>query len=273
MSHPDPEVSTGTPLVLSVLGTGFAVHATEPALAAELRRLLAPFVLNRPPRGELRVGRAPAGTAVPAGPIPVQVALQTVLTEVNTAALAAAGYLAVHAGVVARGQAAVAFPAPSGTGKSSLTAACLRAGLDYVSDEALCLEWAGGGVVGYPRPLALSPWSAREVGIAVPADIADGTGEVLLTAADLGAAVATGPLALAHIVLPRREPGAAATLTPLPRGEAVGELLTRSFTSWHRPERAFALVHEVVAAAQTWRLTLGRPADAAALIADLLPTT
>ena len=281
MSHVDGAGFVAAPLGLSVLGTPFAVDAAEPAVGAELRRLLAPFVLDRIPVGSsVRTVHAPVG----GNP---GLALLDVLTQVNTTALAAAGYLAVHAGVVARGRTAVAFPAPSGTGKSTLTAACLRAGLDYVSDEALCLDWASGAVVGYPRPLALSGWSARAVGVtpgasgrtrsaaptaALAAAVLASVDEVLLTAADLGAAVAAEPLTLAHIVLPRRDPNAVAALAPLPRGEAVGELLARSFTSWHRPDRAFTLVHEVVAAARTWRLTLGRPADAADLLADLLAT-
>ena len=183
-------------------------------------------------------------------------------------ALAEANLLAVHAGAVALVDRVVAIPAVSRAGKSTLAAACLRSGLDYVSDEALCLRWDSGEVVPYPRPIALSSWSAEQV--AAPA--ADrSSGDRLLTAADFGAATASGSLELAHVVLPRRgEAGEPASLESAPRREAVAELLRRSFTSWRRPDRAFALVHEVVGCASTWRLTLGRPGDAARLVAGLI---
>jgi hypothetical protein len=70
----------------------------------------------------------------------------------------------VHAGVVAAGGAAIAFPGPSGAGKTTLTVACLLAGLEYGSDEALCLDWETGAVLPYPRPLALTPAAAELAG-------------------------------------------------------------------------------------------------------------
>ena len=242
-----------------MLGCSFTVRSADPALAAELARLLTPFAEETPGGGPDRLVTVPAGTA---DPLPV------VLAEINTTALAEADLFAVHAGAVARAGRVVAMPAVSGTGKSTLTAACLLAGLDYVSDEALCLDWDTGAVIPYPRPIALSRWSAAALGLPAPAG-ADG--ETLLTAADLGAATATGPLSLAHVVLLQRgADGAPVALEPLPRGEAVAEVLRRSFTSWRRPERAFALVHEVLGRAGTWRLTLGDPAAAAAALTDLL---
>ena len=241
-----------------VLGSRFAVSGADAAVAAELSRLLAPFADEEPEDGVVRPVVAPGDTTVAD-------ALPLVLAEINTTALAEADLFAVHAGAVARGERVVAMPAVSGTGKSTLTAACLRAGLDYVSDEALCLEWDSGRVVPYPRPIALSSWSAAALGL--PAG--DGA-ETLLTADDLGAATAGPPLRLAHVVLMDRGGDGEPRLEPVARGEAVAEMLRRSFTSWRRPDRAFTLVHDVLADADTWRLTLGDPRRAAAIIDDLL---
>lgn len=135
---------------------------------------------------------------------------------------------------------------------------------NYVSDEALCLDWDSGRVLPYPRPLALPPWSATAVG--VPA----GNDDVLVTAEDLGARLAGPPLVVAHVVLLERAEGGAVALDPVGREEAAAELLSRSLTSWRRPDRAFALVQEVLAEAATWRLTLGDPQEVAAAIAGLL---
>jgi hypothetical protein len=300
-----------------VLGSRFTVRDAGPAVAAELTRLLTAFADSGPDDGLSRPVVVPAGTTT-------DEALSLVLAEINTTALAEADLYAVHAGAVARGGRVVAMPAVSGTGKSTLTAACLRAGMEYVSDEALCLDWETGHVVPYPRPIALSPWSAAAIGLGRPGGSVEGTppdaqpgeaggcmkdtradepggsvedrqpdepggsvedeqpegpggsvedeqpAETLLTAADLGAATAGPPLTLAHVVLLDRAGTGTPVLERIPRSQAVAEVLRRSFTSWRRPDRAFDLVHEVLADTGTWRLSLGEPAKAAAVVADLL---
>ncbi|HEY0641473.1 MAG TPA: hypothetical protein VGD67_27910, partial [Pseudonocardiaceae bacterium] len=183
--------------------------------------------------------------------------------DVNALALGEVECLAVHAGAVARDGRVVAFPARSGAGKSTLTAACLRAGLDLVSDEALCLDWHTGAVRPYPRPIALTPWSATALGIA-PAGP-----DTLVTATDLGAAVATEPLRLTHVVL-LDEPGGTPGPRPERRSTAVAELLRRSFSHWRRPDRAFELAHELLRAVPVHRLSPTDPAADAATLAALL---
>ncbi|MEN3357057.1 MAG: hypothetical protein V7637_1039 [Mycobacteriales bacterium] len=279
-------------LRVSLLGTPFALDCADPGLATGLARLLASF---RTAAGAADPGAG--GAPAPGAAVRIAVAPDTdiggVLAALNAAALARADYFAVHAGVVAAGGRAVAFPGPSGIGKTTLTVACLLAGLDYGSDEALCLDWSTGAVRPYPRPLALTPSAAelagtyltgtRPPGAGPPGIGPPGTGppgadqpgavrtadEIVLAVADLGAEVAAEPLALAHVLLPRRTGGSAALL-PAPRGAAVAELLRRSFTAHHRPGQAFDLAHRVVAAAGTWYLDLGHPRDAAALVAGLI---
>jgi hypothetical protein len=235
-----------------VLGSPFRIDCPDQELAAELRRLLVPFA---------------DATGDRAAEVIAASTVDRALAELNIAALAGAGCLALHAGVVARGGRVVAFPGPSGIGKTTLTLACLLAGLDYASDEALCLDWDTGAVAAYPRPLALSPDAARLAGADLPGDPAD-EAEVILTAADVGAALATAPLTLTHLVLPQRAAGTA--LTPAPRSAAVAELLRRSFTSHKRPGEAFRLLHRTVATTTCWWLDLADPREAAAALAALL---
>jgi hypothetical protein len=249
---------------VAVLGTRFDLGFGTEAVGAELRRVLRPFLL--PPEGSTSGGPGARLAGRPAGADPVR-AVGQLLAELNAAALEAADCLAVHAGAVSSGGRVVAFPGPSGIGKSTLTACCLRAGMEYVSDEALCLSWDTGAVIGYPRAVALSRWSAAELGLPAPSTVE----EVLATAADLGATVAAGPLVLAHVVLVERTGGrTTSVLHRAARGDAVAELLRRSFTHWRRPDRAFALAHEVMRQAQAWRLALGDLPSAAALVGTLL---
>jgi hypothetical protein len=248
-----------------VLGSPFRIDCPGLALAGELSRLLAPFA---DPDGD-RAAEVIAASTV-----------DRTLTELNVAALGGADLLALHAGVVARTGRVVAFPGPSGIGKSTLTVACLRAGLEYGSDEALCLDWDTGAVTGYPRPLALTPDAARLAGVDLTGvDLtsdrtADRTGdpaedaEVIFTAADLGATIASGPLTLAHLVIPQRATETA--LRPAPRSAVVAELLRRSFTSHKRPGEAFRLLHRTVTATACWWLDLADPITAAAALSRLL---
>jgi hypothetical protein len=249
------------PLRLSVLGTQFLVSGGSEVLT-EIARLLAPFgdgADGLPPVGaeqDLHVGR---------GMEPVH-AVGELVAYLNATALSRVDCLAVHAGVVARGGQVVAFPGASGAGKSTLVAACLRAGLEYVSDESLCVDWTDGAVRRYPRPLSLSTWACTLLGIPNPEP---GLLERFVTPEDLSAKLAAEPLTLGHLVLLDRQQGVSAELRPATRQEAAAALLERSFTHWKRPERAFELAHHLANTAQPWRLTLGDPRAAAPLLSGL----
>ncbi|HEY9390279.1 MAG TPA: hypothetical protein VIR27_11010 [Mycobacteriales bacterium] len=261
---------------LSLVGRPFTVRG-EAAVVAEVRRLLEVFVVgpDRSAHGPVvAVRQVNGGYLVTADGHPdagvreQDEATGQVLAVLNAAALSDAECLAVHAGVVARHGRVVAFPARSGQGKSTLTAACLRAGLDYVSDEALCLDWRDAGVLPYPRPLELSGWSRSALGLTA------GPRDELVTAARLGARSARPPLVLDHLVLLARHPAGAATeevtLEPVSPQQGAAALLTRSFNHWRHPGRAFDLAHEVASRTRVWRLRLGEPTRAAALLCTLL---
>lgn len=253
-------------LELELLGNRVRLSGGDRRLHAEVARLFAPF---HP--GAQRAATAPAATVDVDHPSAPDggTALVRAVAGLNAAALAHADCFAVHAGVVARGGLAAAFPAPSGAGKTTLVAACLRESLGYVSDEALCVPWLEGHrILGYPKPLALSAFSCRLLGLAEPTDAA---GERYLTADELGGTVAAGELRLAHVVLPRRGPGLAARLRPARRQQVAAELLTRSFTHFKRAERAFELAHELAAGCRVWELDYDDPLAAAALVGGLLP--
>ena len=105
--------------------------------------------------------------------------IASLLTSLNRAAVDGCEVFAAHAGVVAAGEVAIALPAESGDGKSTLTGACLRAGFDYASDEAICVDLVSGAVMPYPKPLGLSEWSRTALGVddaalAFPAGTSEG---------------------------------------------------------------------------------------------------
>jgi hypothetical protein len=204
--------------------------------------------------------------------------LATTCAEVNRALVARLPWPAVHSGVVALGDGAVAFPAVSGAGKSTLTTALCLAGAGYLSDEALVLEQAGEPdatvqVLPYPKPVALSPWSAGALGL-VGAETAHGdlvTGsqdrELLFTPDALGGTATAAPLA--HVLLPVRD-GSAPALEPLPRREALAMLLKMSFNHYQDPRRFLVVAAAAVQGAQVHRLHVGEPTATARLVVDRL---
>ncbi len=177
---------------------------------------------------------------------------------------------ALHAGVVAADGRAIAFPADSGGGKTTLTAACLAAGLDYVSDEALCIDTDTGAVVPYPKPLGLSHWSRERLGIdEASLLLPPGEKEAMVAPDQLGTTVPDGPLELAHVVIPTFG-GDGATLTEAPGYVAMATLIEFSFNHYKHGERAFTLAAQLANQVEVWRLDYDDPTAAARLIVERL---
>ena len=172
----------------------------------------------------------------------------------------------MHAGVVARNGRGVVFPGAADAGKSTLTAACLLEGFDYLSDEALCLDFESTEVIACPKALALSDHSVDLLGLRA---VEQGS-ESVHTAASLGANFVEGPVFVAHVV--RAEVGSddEPSLHALPRSEVVSLLLSRSFNHYRDPPRSLDLVHRVAEQTQAWALRLGDPRAAARLLRERL---
>jgi len=194
-----------------------------------------------------------------------------VLSYLNALIIGHMDTFGVHSGVVGGPDGAIAFPGRSGEGKTTLTAACLRLGYDYVSDEVLAFPWQPKGyevtsIKPYPRPLAVSPWSAGVLGLPTSQTSA---GEIYTSATDLGAKVATRPIAVRHMVLLGPITGTT-RLTPMTRQRAAANLLQRSFNGWQHPSQAFARAHSIAAHTSCWLLERGDPIECAGLLKDRL---
>lgn len=249
--------------VFAVLDALVAVEGPTDLLDALAHHLGAPS--RAAANAWLRVepdGTARGSDGVLGGPGP---ALASALIALNAIALARCRGLALHAGVVADGARALALPGVSGTGKSTLVAACLQRGLTYVSDEALVLDRSTGAVRPYPRPLGLAPWTVRHLGLAVPVTLP----EAHVPPASLTSRVAEGRLALAHVVVPVRasEPP---SLAPVHRASAAQVLLQRAFNHFEDPVGSLGLVVDAVRAAECWQLDYDDPVSGAELLVGLL---
>jgi hypothetical protein len=292
-----------TAVRLELLGTTVEVRSDQPWPLDRLRTLLAPFVTTAdpgrgdPPSATFDVAVDPV--VAPSDPAAVVLRRDGAILEVGrwraveAALLAALNALAIHrydglafhAGVVARGDRVVAFPGASGAGKSTLTAACLGAGFDYVSDEALCIDPSTRRVVAYPRPLALSVESCALLDLAIDLRTpplgephpephpgtererarSAGSRELLVTAADLGAAVGHAPRLTDVVVLQRG--ATTAHLEPLHRSRLLPSLLTMSFNHFRDPGTTVEVLEALASEASVWCLHLDDPRPAAQLLA------
>lgn len=193
--------------------------------------------------------------------------LIAIASRMNQIAIADCTAFATHAGVVTIDGVGIAFPAESGGGKTTLTAACLSNGFAYGSDEALVVSEESGLAIRYPKPLALTQWSRRKLNVNSVADGSDrpDVGEHLFAASEFGADVADPEFPLEHVVLIEFGHDAAA-LEPAPGSDAMTALLRLSFNHFKHGERAFRLAADLANHVSTWRLSYGDPLAAADLL-------
>lgn len=261
-----------------VLGTRFSVRSDDEGAAIELDRLLAPFRSDdlRPVRAKnlfvlasrrpgddrrhafrdcRRIARAEEWDTV----------FDPLLGELNRRAVEEMEYFGVHAGVVSSGNRTIAFPAGSGAGKSTLVAACLQAGLGYVSDEALCVDYTTSSVIAYPKPLSLSTWSIAALNVALRE--ADKDSKRPISAESLGGEIVSNPPPLSDLVLFERSPGPS-RLKSLPPSRVVASLLAYSFNHYKRPSESFTLATDLARdGCRGWQLTYQEPIAAAEALA------
>lgn len=269
-----------------ILGTRFRIQSTDPEVAEAIDELLSPLTLTRPlparprntfslvrgeelinPReGEFRAYRdcrsVGSGTTW-------SLAVSQLITALNRHAIENTALFSTHAGVVELSGRAIALPANSGGGKSTLTAACALEGFGYVSDEALCIDTDTGEVVSYPKPLALSGWSRERLGIAEDGlPFPPAAGEGLVPPQRLGV-VTSAPLSLSDVVLAEFGHDEM-TLERVASSEAMYSLLHFSFNHYKHGERAFRMAAELANGARAWRLRYDDPIEAARTLRDQL---
>jgi len=185
-------------------------------------------------------------------------------------AVARAGYVIVHAGVVARGDRAVVLPGHSGSGKSTLVAGLVRAGYDYLSDEMAAFDPATAQLIPVPRAMTIKRGSMNlfpglEDGFG-PGERQLLNGAIFVRAEDLDSTVVRGPRRLDAVVSPSYAPNVATELTPMSRAEAVSVLATNAFNLDAWGGRGIRVLAEAARAAECYRLAFGSLDEAVSTI-------
>jgi len=147
----------------------------------------------------------------------------------------------LHAGVLGLGTSCLLLPASAGSGKSSLTAALTRSGLDYLSDEVALLERTTFRVP--PMPFAIC---VKNTGWEVIAPhyadfdkfpIHDREDGKRVRYIPPPATVPAGALPVSHIIFPRFQPEGPTALVPLARSAALGRLMEECVALRQRLDR------------------------------------
>lgn len=169
-------------------------------------------------------------------------------------------FFLVHAGAVVtpRGD-GVLLPGAAGSGKTSLTAALVRDGFGYLSDEAGAIDPITRRLYPYAKPLHLKigVFGYFEAALAKSMDQSAQAWERQVRADDLAAESAAGPCEPAFIIVPRYRGGTATTMAPLTTAESVAELGRNAWNLGLYGARGLELLADLCRKARGWRLDYG----------------
>ena len=172
--------------------------------------------------------------------------------------------LVLHAACVARDDRAVILPAPPGSGKSTLCAALVNRGWRLLGDELTLVDFDASQVWGLARPVNLKNASidvirqfAPEAFLTRPVhDTSKGTVALMAPPA---ASVQAGsrPALPCWMVLPKYERGAAATLEPMPQGQAFLQIADNAMNYHVLGRQGFETVGELTARGRHYSFRYG----------------
>jgi hypothetical protein len=200
--------------------------------------------------------------------------------DVNRSAAAASGaHLLFHAAALETAGAGMLLPGTSGSGKSTLTAGLTaRAGLAYLTDELAAFDLPSGRLLPYAKPITVKPGSFGVVPELHPdrspgSAAAPWTGEEWQVAMGGTSGRRVGrPCPLRWVIVPRYEPDAPTTLTPLSDTEAFLTLALHAVNLLPHGAAGSAALGRMVAEARCYTLTMSDLDEACALVRGLTAT-
>lgn len=265
---------------LDLLGVGVRVEVGDPAAAIYVRDLIdgLPPARRQPERTvRLSPNDHGPGRNLYDGDALVQLdmsgpaAIRTLLWYLNQVALETAHYAVLHAGAVSQDRRAVILPARMDAGKSTLVAALVDQGFDYLSDEFAPIHLADGTLVPYRGPLGLDPGSFPLFPHLKPQlaeEFEDLSHWHVLV--DPKAQVGSAPMVPHAVVFPSYRQGAPCSLTRLAPTEAVHLAADQALNLFDLGRPAFHALSELVRAAPAYELVFGELADACAAVGDVV---
>jgi hypothetical protein len=264
------EVRTSVTAFRDVMDRLFAPFASTgsdaPSLVYEVRTIDHPVDRRRYEllRDDETVGRVSS----------IGLLMDLLLRETTNEVVSTTRYVAIHAAAAAYEGRAVIMPGPPGHGKTTTVASLVRGGWDFLTDEVTLISKEDGLVHPFPRPLSISPGSIRLLqglkGQIPPVPASYRHYDHHVAPEDLRPGCLSGPVPTAFIVFPAYERGAATTLAPISRAEALLELLKGTFNLDLLGRKGVGMLAGVVERAPCYRLSIGAIEPAVRAIDGLL---
>lgn len=275
-------VRTGRHLAL---GHDFALRTTDALVGRYLEQVLAPLAVTGSPRrlySAVSPPYSPPGSHILyldrtcAMQASDQVKLcRAVLIHVNQEAIAGAhDHALVHASAAEDAGRALLFPGPPECGKTTMVAGVVRAGLRYVTDEAVAIRHDTLLVDPYPKWLALDPGSwplFPELRPRLSPDLEFFAAAQWHVDPRRIRPTAVAPSCLPGLIVALRFTEDGGTdLSPISRAEALAALVDNAFNLRRQGRRGFQTLAEVVAGSGCFRLETGDLGRAVDLIIELV---
>jgi len=271
ISQAGPLQAWATDACYRILGYTFRVRASAPGCADALERTFGSFATrDSEPEGsyEITDSDARAGTCdlyvgdrrVLQGASPSTAFDLLAWHAMREAVSHSDDFVLVHAGAVSSGGRAIVLPASAGSGKSTLVAGLVRAGMTFYSDEVAA--FAGDGTVSaVPRSIVLKPTSIPVFEPPLPALPAETapflTSTYPLRPGDIGSPEIGVPAPVGYIVFPEYEKDATTALEPITRAQTLVEMATQCFNLEEVGGRGLEVLARVVDGAGCYRLRVG----------------
>ncbi|MDK6078697.1 HprK-related kinase A [Massilia varians] len=182
------------------------------------------------------------------------------------------GYLIIHAAVLQRGNAAVILPAPPGSGKSTLCAALASRGWRLLSDELTLVRPQDLALLPLARPVSLKNASIGVLRSYAPNAVfgpeVHGTSKGTIAhmrAPGASVVAAAEPARATHVVFPRYEADAPASLVPMPKARLFTGMVDNAFNYAVLGGQGFDVLGRLVEGCSGYTFSYGRLDDAMAV--------
>lgn len=182
--------------------------------------------------------------------------------------------LLIHASAAAHGDSTLIFPAAMEAGKTTLVAGLVRAGLQYVTDEAVAIDLDSGTVEPFPRSLSVDEGSwevLTDLRPSVPDDVQHYIrAQWQVPPRSIRADAVAGRTTPRHVITPQYVAGSTTGLEPLGRADAVRTMAEHSFNFKTHGGRGLRALAGIAREASCHRLVVGDLDAACELIFGLL---
>ena len=195
--------------------------------------------------------------------------------DVTGRALAGTDHLVLHAGGVVHDGAAVALPGASSAGKSTLVTGLVRAGMDYLTDEAVAVDRGSLLAEPFPKPLSIDAGASalfpdlRAAGV-LPEDARNPADECQVAPDDLRLDCFASAAPIGHVLFPRYAADGDTRLEPIGRGAALIEAAQHTFAFRERARANLDVLSEVIREAECFTFAIGDLEVAVATVMSLV---